>query len=492
MDKTYRFRNHFCKVLEDNYICLLLLLGGIITLVSDVIIGGKLTGDAIISLLLCAIAIVVIIISIISWKKISLYIEGPTLVYEKNTLNKQTITINLKDVSNVNVSRNIFEAITGTRKVKLDVNSTAATEAEITMCLKKNEAELFESLVSRHEEKIGDSIIEDQAESVETVQEKVKVAGITEVLAHSFFSLKFFSMIAVSLLVGVMALFSAEEDEVLTIIDIGMGMGFMTGFISVIAGGVAFVKQFFAYYGFVADRRENIINVSYGVFNKHNFKMPVDKISAVVITSSFIGRIFNRAYIQIKCIGVGDEETEKSIITLSLSKERLHKELLRLLPEFLPEEMQDSLMVSRNDMHKEPPRVKVLYIVYGLIMSAFILLIGVCAMSFVDKQFAIIVVAIVILFVIYTILFLVGKYHTSGYLLCDNHIVLCNGVLSRTTTIVRYKTIETMVMSEGLLLKKLSLCRGSINIKASLVGEVVDICHIESEQKQELIDRYLG
>ena len=53
--------------------------------------------------------------------------DSGKILYEKNTLNKQTITINLKDVSNVNVSRNIFEAITGTRKVKLDVNSTAAT-----------------------------------------------------------------------------------------------------------------------------------------------------------------------------------------------------------------------------------------------------------------------------------------------------------------------------------------------------------------------------
>ena len=489
MDKTYRFRNHFCKVIEDNYLGLLFFAGSIVSLVVDVIIGGKITIDAIISILICITVIVVAVISIISWRKTSVYIDGTVVVYEKNTLNKQTLTINIKDVSNVNVSRNIFEAITGTRKVKLDINSTAATETEITMCLKKNEAILFESLVAG----VDDTNAESGVSGVTHNKEKDKGAGIKEVLAHSFFSLKLVSMLAFSILVGMGAVFSgAAEEKIVSIIDIGRGVGFMTIIISVVAGVVAFVKQFLAYYGFIALREEDAIIISYGIFNKHNFRMPIDKISAVSITTSLIGRIFDRSHIQIKCIGVGDEETEKSIITLSLSKEILHKELLRLIPEFMPEEMNDSIKISRKEMNKEPSKVKALYAIYGLMVTVFIEISGVIAASLIDKKFIIVMVTLALLLISYIVAFIIGKYYTSGYLFCDNHIVLCNGVLSRNTTIVRYNSIENIVLSEGPLLRRFYLSYGHISIKASLIGETINICHIGKDTKEEFLDRYLS
>lgn len=489
MEKTYRFKNHFCKVLEDNYICLFFLIGSLIPVVQEIFLDGKLTGDSIFSILVSVVCIVIIIINISYWKKTSVCIDEKSLVYEKNTLNKKTLTINLKDISNVNVSRNIFEAITGTRTVKLDINSTAATETEVTICLKKSDAELFERLVVAKEMAEEENV---SKEATNDIEENTG-AGIKEVLAHSFFSLKFIAMLGLSVFFGFAATIpGSAEEEIITWLDVGRGAGIITIIVAIAAGGTTFIKQLFVYYGFIAYREGNDIIISYGIFNKHNFRMPVDKISAVSITTSLIGRVFDRSHIQIKCIGVGDEETEKSIITLSLSKQRLHQELLRLLPEFLPEEMKDSVMMSRNDMDKEPAKVKILYTVYGLIFILLVFVSGGIALTVLGRKFLPSLISLVVLLVAYIVIFIVGKYHTSGYFFGKNHMVLCNGILSRTTTIVRYKTIENVTLSQGPIDRRLKICSGHIAVKASLVGEVMDICYIGNEAKEKLLERYLG
>ena len=84
-----------------------------------------------------------------TWSKTWIYIDGQTIVIERNTVNQKVNTIGIKNISNINTEQNLFEMIMGTCKIKIDTSSlSTADQTDVKIVLKKADAEAFRRTVA--------------------------------------------------------------------------------------------------------------------------------------------------------------------------------------------------------------------------------------------------------------------------------------------------------------------------------------------------------
>ena len=59
------------------------------------------------------------------WRRTWIYMDGTTLVIERNTLNRKKNTYSLAHISNVNTEQNLFELFMHTSRLKLDMENAS-------------------------------------------------------------------------------------------------------------------------------------------------------------------------------------------------------------------------------------------------------------------------------------------------------------------------------------------------------------------------------
>ncbi len=108
-----------------------------------------------------ALLLFVLLRGILRWRKTTITIDREAIVWERDTLNKKKLTIGIKNISSINVERNIFERIIGTAKLKIDTNSlSTASTTDVMFLFKYEEAlqykEYLEAMVRSMEEAEAD------------------------------------------------------------------------------------------------------------------------------------------------------------------------------------------------------------------------------------------------------------------------------------------------------------------------------------------------
>ena len=77
------------------------------------------------------------------------------------------------------------------------------------------------------------------------------------------------------------------------------------------------------------------LHLRYGLLKLKRYTVPVDKISALQIKQPTFSRIFRKYQARIVTVGVGDESSELSNLTMAVSKEEHLHQLGVLIPEFM-------------------------------------------------------------------------------------------------------------------------------------------------------------
>ena len=307
MENNIRFRNTFLMVIEQ-----VLSMGSLwfMVIVSALFgDGGKL--GAAVFLILMGITAVVLVFHTIGWARTFICFDGQALIIEKNTLFKSTTTVALSNISNINVNRNILQAILGFRKIKVDTNTSFGSDAEIEIYLKQDDAYEFQKyimeLVKGHvptvQKKSQDSDISD-------TMSMPSAASLKDIAAHCFYTLKFIEILMISLWGSFIVMFQAVPDEWDTPGSIVKIFGVITIVIGISGAIITVAKSFLAYYKLEAVRNDDELNISYGFFDKKQFRIPIRKIGAIKIKQPLLGRPFHRYYAEIACVGMGDDENE--------------------------------------------------------------------------------------------------------------------------------------------------------------------------------------
>ena len=192
----------------------------------------------------------------------------------------------------------VFEMLLGTCKVKLDTNSlSTADKTDVKIVLKKSEAEKFRRMIMTllHQAETGETgkvPDPDASYASERTMQYDMEAGLGDMLIHGLFSVNIFSvLVLVGCIVGAAELFAQTFGA-------GMAGKSIIGVLGSVTVVIFFffsalwdiVKGFLQYYDFKAKRLGNKIYLSYGLFKKVHYTIPVDKINAVKLTQSLQAR----------------------------------------------------------------------------------------------------------------------------------------------------------------------------------------------------------
>lgn len=447
--------------------------------------GATKTDVFIVSGVLLLILLIVFIFHCIRWAKTWISIDEDAIVIEKRTLHRKVNTIGMKNISNINMEQNLFERILGTCKVKLDTNSkTTADETDVKIVLKKDKAEEFKKLImGRMNEETAEFVAETEEEDWDVSYSP------KEIIMHCMYTASIFSILfLLAIIVGfIMGIRSMQTGKVImdTLVNI---IGSIVAIVFVVTSVLqGLVKDFFVYYGFRARRKANRIYLSHGLFKKRQYVLSVDKINAVKLVSPTISRLLGRQYVQLICIGVGDEENENSMLLLSETRENMRKRLEILLPEFVSEEP----VVKRRKKKSIISQLPGMILFNIAVIAGVVLVAGFNLFELSEIWIRGIIMAAGIIVVIMYILVCYLSFRTEGIGIGEEILSIQSGAFQKLTTWIPYQKIQHMEYTQGPICRHLGTAKGVIYILASVLNSIYGISYFGIEEYEKIHQKIL-
>lgn len=480
MENKNRFRNHASVILEKSLKPIGTLIAVLfLNLLSDITEGEMEQSESwIIIAVLVGLVVVVLGYQTILWAKTYIFIEENTLVVERNTLNKKRNTIGLKVISNVNLEQNILEMILGTCKVKLDTNSlSTADETDVHIVLKKADAEKFRALVLAKEETT--EVVSEQQETDTSI-----TGMVGDVILHGLFSTRITLVILLIGIVGlqiwtIMTIGTEELGETIVEIGISLAATFYT------AAGIMWniVKEFIKYINFRIERKEDKVFLSYGLFKKVAYSVPVDKINGIRLTQTPIARMAKYYMVEIINVGMDDNENEASTFFLPYSKlETIQSRLHALLPEF------DGALEIKEE--KQPAAIWLLSIPW-LILYLLFTAVGYMTVATYEPDAKMIVIYVAAGLLVLRAIAKLAGFLTKGICVDKKFLKIVNGGFGKKMLFVKYDKIQYVVGNQCIMAKQFKMQKGTIFLLASLKNRVHALPYfkeIDMEQlKKELV-----
>ncbi|OPF51882.1 hypothetical protein BH721_10430 [Clostridium baratii] len=430
MDKP--FRSHFSIIFENSISFLFIILLFFINIFRDffneikslninnlyLLITDNLIKILFIFILLLLIISVKIFINYLMWRKTFMYLDNSDFVYERNSIFKCKKNFPLKNIASVNINQSIFQRLIGTSSLKFDLNSSLFSDtSNIKIVLKKEVAKELQDLILLKISKIKvkdttDPLIDNQIDTDSIID-----FTLIDVIKHSIFNLStisiFFTLIA--LVPFTLEIFDKSTSE--PFLDT---LYFVA--VIIIFQGVSIFLKILKYYDFKVNRNNNIISLSYGLFNKKAYSFSVNKINAIVIKRSLLCRIFKMYSLQGMVAGLSDDGDESPCLSLCVNKQQLDIILNTLLPEF------------KNDGELINAPKSSFYI---KLLHSLVILIPFIILSIVTKYFFIFIPVLVIL-----IAYSYFKFKNSNMIIGNTLFTFSKGAFDISITTIQYKKIQ--------------------------------------------------
>ena len=143
-----KFRNHPSLMLEQLGVFGVIIITFLISSLDDLdeILGDIKNSDSTTMLIIILVILAVILfrlaVNTIVWYKTWITVDETSITITKNTIFRSVNTIGLRNISNINIERNLLERILGTSTVKIDTESrSTADTTDVTILLRKDKAE---------------------------------------------------------------------------------------------------------------------------------------------------------------------------------------------------------------------------------------------------------------------------------------------------------------------------------------------------------------
>ena len=471
MENNIKFRNHPSIILETSLRTVIAILAVFVfNLISEIGEEGIQSGD-IVFLVGVFVGVLVFMLGYQTylWAKTYITIEENTLIVERNTLNKKRNTIGLKTVSNVNLEQNLLEMILGTCKVKLDTNSlSTADQTDVNIVLKKAEAEKFRMLVLARAE--GQPV---QMTSEDLSEDELLHGSISDLMLHGLFSIRIFNIIQI---VGVLLfciIFYQDEGmpslEVLIALFTFLGLTLWPT-----------VKEFIKYLNFRIERKKDKVYLSYGLFKKVAYSVPVDKINGIKLTQTLIARLAKRYMVEIVNVGMDDDENETNTFFLPYSKlETIQNQLQQLLPEF------DGALEIKEE--KQPVSI------WLLSLPWLVLYLGITGVAYLlveaytfgaSIKYGVLVASAVIL--IWRGINNLARFLTKGIKVDEKFLKIVDGGFAKKILFVKYDKIQYVTGRQCVIAKHFGIQKGTISLLASLKNRIHELPYFKENDMEQL------
>lgn len=478
-----KIRCHFSIILENCWKAMLVLF---LIFVSDVKDMKELVVEAhefgwILPLILLGIMLLVFLYHWIRWRKTTVMLEEDALVWERATINKKTLTIDIKNISSINQEQNLFEQIIGTSRLKIDTNSlSTANKTDISLLFKKDISLEFQELLEHKMHLIQnphEAFEEVKAETGTRVeQEETEVqytSSLADIAMHSIYN------ISVGNVLMILCIILGFVGSILELLESANGLDIwgvlgtaVVGAVIVISFLGAMLRKFLTYYNLTAGRRGQRIFLRYGLLKLREYTIPVETVNALTIKQTMIGRICKRYSASIECIGVGDESDETAQLTLSLPYEELLERIRLLLPEYELDALeQDRPVPGRAIWHKLAGNL-------WLVLLAVIMWVGIRVVSGGNCELELslfwenpvrlneggIVLGAFVICLFLNLIRIVLNMRTERFGMGKNFVELTTGSFGRTTVFLQYRKLQYLEYNASPIARWTGLYGGRVYI----------------------------
>lgn len=434
-------------------------------------LGGTLIGLGILFIII----LIFFIFHLLRWWRTKISIEEDTLIISRNQLSQKKTTVKLSSISTVNLQQNLFERIFDLYTLQLDINSSVtADKTDFNLIFDDKLAFAFKDYILHHIN--GDSQKNGQSEETSIENDNTTSPRNTiisfrfkDVMTHCILTFSIFGLISTIALIGVV-IWSFNQDNqtihrmiVPTILSIG---------IAIIPTIYKSITAFLLYYDFTLQKDGDKILISYGLFTRRQFTLPLDKTNALVIKQPLQARLFNMAYGEIINVGMGDAASHQAPLFCLLVKPSVLQDVIRqIAPAF-----------SFDEVPERSPRSSLLPIMIQWFLWGLVPVIG---FTVFHKGW------IGWLFLLFFLLCAYFSSITKALQLYDEKISITTGIFQKRTITVFYGKIQHFSVVHGPVSKKLGLCKGEVSILSSALNKTNAIGYFPSDRFLEIEKKIL-
>jgi len=251
---------------------------------------------------------------------------------------------------------------------------------------------------------------------------------------------------------------------------------------------ISFVK----YYKFNITKRDNNIQISFGLLEKHTNTFSYDRIKAVKISQGLVQRMLGFATINLEVIGytadTEEDNTAVGVLVPFCKYEEIGEILDRILPDYIPEE-KETRAVSFF------PFISWFFLIFGSIMG--ITLLSTAAVMLILNASATAIVA-VLLSLFGAGLFVLGikavsaalGYRINGLAFSDGKITVYSGGFTKTVTVFMTKNLIAVENVTTPLRKKAGIASLVMHLKTNALSNEVKV-HIQKDDLSEKLEKLL-
>lgn len=546
-----KFRNHPSLMLEQLGVFGVIIITFLISSLDDLdeILGDIKNSDSttllIIILVILAVILFRLAVNTIVWYKTWITVDETSITITKNTIFRSVNTIGLRNISNINIERNLLERILGTSTVKIDTESrSTADTTDVTILLRKDKAEalrerlLAGATAAKHTQTIAaNEQLDGTAGAATSVPNNAQISRATsvqnngqmstvssapnngqvtsanaapnsrQVLSEVAYNTKqvlthcVYSASIISLLVCLAALIAIIAFFLKMVVFGDHSIGSLIQMIPTALGGIvvigsfvyaalrSLIGDFFRYYSFRIKRMPDHLHMEFGLFKRTSYEIPIKRISSIIVQRPVFSRISKRCFVDIINIGMGDEKEENTRLLLSIPEKHLPELLHRLLPEF------DAYFTESDTAPIRPPKAIWWKKIIGSAKLLVFLAIGWTLMITVFGVTGLpAVLGCIGSFVLAMLIYLIGCYGTykaNKLQLRENYIAITNGMFASSTQFIDYHKIQYMELQQTPVERLLHLQHGIVYILAGAMNSFTSIPCFAKEQIDPIVQLFL-
>lgn len=441
-----------------------------------------------------------LIVAIIGWINKKFYLDGEGIVYTKGIIFKKKMEVPFNKINTVDIKRNLIDMALGVALVKIDSGAVKQEGEEIKIKLKGEEAtELKKIILMLKRNNIKEDDIEDELEEKFSENEIVFERRIT------LMELVIYAITKGKLLWSIGGFFLAMQfaEDVDNIIQIGYlektlnfigenitGIGEKTVPIIILTLLISFIIiyifiniifiifEIVRLYNFTVKSDLTSIYISYGLFSRKEYSVPINKIHALRFKQGLLHQMLNVFNLECIVIGYGDEKDEQAIIYPIADEKFIKEVIVKLLPDFK----------SEVDLQKPPSRALSRFIIKRSIILGVIL--GLTFFIGIGKYIEVRFTLFVIILLINAVLGYINYRNTS--LGVNGEIIRASeGSLLKSTTIIKQTSVQSVKVIDGPFHRRKGVYDFEIDIYTNKLSEAVMIRNMDKSLEKTLLDNLI-
>ena len=423
----------------------------------------------------------------------------------RGVLFRKRSVLDYKRVHAINKRQNIFHRIFGIAVLTVDSGSANTShQAEITIVEKSAVVDtLLDELNALKENGVRSETSEPKREEV-LLSESDSLYNFTSAKKMLYTLINIATTAFFTVLVAVLAIIVIGICKGVLQLDIlGWGQYFFFA-ILITAGGVllfsvfaflgSIINSFVGYYGFTIQKRDNNIQITYGLLEKHTNTFSYDRIKAVKISQGLIQRIFGFATIRLEVIGYisnSDDDNKNAdlgVLVPFCKYDEIGEILGKILPDYIPSE-KETKSVSFF------PFVSWFLLIFGIVSTvtlagtvAIMSVFGVSPVIITTVALAIFGVAFVV--IVFKLISALLSYHTNGLSVHDGKLTVYSGGFRKIITVFMSKHLVAVENVTTPLRKKHGIASVVMHLKTNESSNEVKL-HIQRESLSEELEELL-